>query len=271
MPPASQNYNLFVLKPNLLKEWHPTKNAGIKPAELTPGSGKKIWWICPEGHEWQAVVYSRSRGSGCPFCKNSKPGVANGITVSGSAFKKEWHPTANGDLNPANWTSADSTRVWWICDKGHEWQATFKARIRGGKCPNCYRFQNKNDHSGSITVNSEGSAANITDPLLEIEPLESIFGADYRKVKRYMTQATVTIEVPTNNHLFYAQMMNFSHEGMCLETSTSLTPGTKVIIRLDRPLFASSRESYDSIIKWCNGLTDEEGAVYNFGLGVKFI
>jgi hypothetical protein len=50
-----------------------------------------------------------------------------------------------------------------------------------------------------------------------------------------------------------------------------VTPGTKVNIRLDRPLPGSSQESYDSVIKWCKDLTNEQGIVQNFGLGVQFI
>ncbi len=271
MPQASPNYNLYVLKPNLVKEWHPTKNATIKPQEVTPGSGKKIWWICNKGHEWEAVVYSRSRGSGCPYCSNSKSADDSSVAVSSSEFKMEWHPSANGNLTPANVTMGDPDKVWWICREGHEWQATFKTRIKGNGCPICDQRQDKNIHSQSITGLTNGSPPNRTDSMPEIEPLDNIFGADFRKIRRFRTKATVTIEVPSSKHLFYAQMKNFSHEGMCLETSTALTPGTKVNITLDRPLFESSQESYDSVIKWCKDLTDEEGSVYNFGLGLKFI
>lgn len=35
---------LSVTHPELAAQWHPTKNA-----ELTPGSGKKVWWQCAEG------------------------------------------------------------------------------------------------------------------------------------------------------------------------------------------------------------------------------
>lgn len=271
MPRANPDYNLYLLKPNLIKEWHPTKNAGIKPKEVTPGSGKKIWWLCNEGHEWQAVVYSRTRGSGCPYCNNTRSVDEGAVTVSGSAFKKEWHPTKNAGLKPSNWTAGASKKVWWICRKGHEWQAAFKARLRGKGCPLCDRHQEKNIQSRSTTAQSDGTATAMTDSMPEIEPLESIFGTDFRKIKRYSTKATVTIEVPSTKDFFYAQMKNFSREGMCLETSTSLSPGTKISIILDRPLFATSQKSFDSIIQWCNGLTDEDGSVYNFGLGIKFI
>jgi hypothetical protein len=191
--------------------------------------------------------------------------------VSNTAFKKEWHPTANSDLNPASWTTAEPGKVWWLCDKGHEWQATFKARIAGSHCPLCDQLQAKNIYYRSMDGSIDGTANERIDPLQEIEPLESIFGADFRKIKRYKTKGTVTIEVPSTKHLFYAEMKNFSHEGLCLETSTSLTPGTKVKIKLDRPLFTAPQVSYDSVIRWCRGLTDEDGSVYNFGLGLKFI
>jgi hypothetical protein len=66
-------------------------------------------------------------------------------------------------------------------------------------------------------------------------------------------------------------MRNFSHEGMCLEASTSLSPGTKIVIKLDQSVFKSSQKIFDSIIKWCEGLRDDDGVVYNFGMGIQFI
>ena len=267
MPQASHSYNLYVLKPQLIREWHPTRNAPVKPQEITPGSGKKIWWICSEGHEWQAVVYSRSRGSGCPYCKRN----GSGITVSNSPFIKEWHPTANSHLNPSNWVTGNSTKVWWLCRKGHEWQTTFKSRINGMGCPVCDQFKPGDATIRPMKGHSTGPAGQWMDSTAEIESLESIFGTDSRRIKRYRTKATVTIEVPATNDFFYAQMRNFSHEGMCLETSTSLSPGTKIVIKLDQSGMTTSQKNFDSIIKWCEGLRDEDGSVYKFGLGIQFI
>ncbi len=54
-------------------QWHPTKNGGVKPSQFTSGSGKKIWWICPQkSHEWAATINNRcgKSGTGCPHCKN---------------------------------------------------------------------------------------------------------------------------------------------------------------------------------------------------------
>ena len=59
--------------PELLREWHPTKNGELKPEEFTFGSNKKVWWLCPKGHEYPASIGSRTgRKSGCPFCPRRK-------------------------------------------------------------------------------------------------------------------------------------------------------------------------------------------------------
>lgn len=72
-----------------MKEWHPFFNLGVSPETLRPGSGKKVWWKCPEGHEWEAVIANRTkRGSGCPFCAgNMAKGKAIEWTVY--AMRKE--------------------------------------------------------------------------------------------------------------------------------------------------------------------------------------
>ncbi len=105
MPKATPNYNLYIFKPNLVKEWHPTKNGNLKPRDVTPGSGKKVWWICEAGHEWEAFIYSRSRGSGCRFCNKRTKTDNNRPALSIQSLIKEWHPTKNSTLNPRDVTS----------------------------------------------------------------------------------------------------------------------------------------------------------------------
>ncbi|MDP6459151.1 MAG: zinc-ribbon domain-containing protein [Candidatus Bathyarchaeota archaeon] len=59
--------------PELAEEWHPTKNGDLKPAQVTPGSGIKVWWKCSKrGHGWEAVTKERTRGTGCPFCNRER-------------------------------------------------------------------------------------------------------------------------------------------------------------------------------------------------------
>lgn len=67
-------YNdLATVNPELAKEWHPTKNGDWLPTQFTAGSScKKIWWLCPKGHEYQSTIASRSNGSGCPICEKER-------------------------------------------------------------------------------------------------------------------------------------------------------------------------------------------------------
>jgi hypothetical protein len=271
MPKATPEYNLYVLKPNLVKEWHPTKNVKIKAYDVTPGSGKKVWLICQKGHEWQAVIYSRSRDSGCPYCHKLKSADDGSMVVSNSTLRLEWHPTANGRLTPLGLTLNYPEKVWWICRAGHEWKATVKGRIKGEGCPVCDESLVKTLQFQIESSINDLSFIKKPDSMAEIEPLDTIFGADFRKYKRFKNKATVSLEIPSTEHLFYAQMKDFCRSGMCVETSTFIRPGTEINIKLDKPLFTSSRESYNSILRWCKGLTDENGTIYSFGLGVRFI
>src|SRR4051794_26529965 len=40
--------------PKLIAQWHPTKNGGFYPDEISYGSGRRVWWKCAKGpdHEW---------------------------------------------------------------------------------------------------------------------------------------------------------------------------------------------------------------------------
>ncbi|MCH2403536.1 MAG: zinc-ribbon domain-containing protein [Nitrososphaerales archaeon] len=58
--------------PELVKQCHPTKNK-IDPKTLTHGSREKIWWLCKNGHEWQAQILNRTTNqSGCPDCYKNR-------------------------------------------------------------------------------------------------------------------------------------------------------------------------------------------------------
>jgi DNA-directed RNA polymerase subunit RPC12/RpoP len=59
---------LMTANPILSKEWNSTKNGSLTPKDVTPGSNKKVWWICSKGHEWETKVSHRSKGSRCPYC-----------------------------------------------------------------------------------------------------------------------------------------------------------------------------------------------------------
>ena len=67
--------DLQTLMPLVAMQWHPTLNAPLTPSDVTSGSSQKVWWQCPEGHVWKAVISSRTgkRRCGCPVCAGRHP------------------------------------------------------------------------------------------------------------------------------------------------------------------------------------------------------
>ncbi len=70
--------DLETTRPDLAAQWHPIKNGDLSPRNVTSCSGKRVWWICPQGHAYEAKVSDKnSHHSGCPICafqnRTSKP------------------------------------------------------------------------------------------------------------------------------------------------------------------------------------------------------
>jgi len=73
--------DLAFRRPDLAAEWHPTRNGDLSPDQVAFGTRTKVWWVCPEGHDYRMSVGSRSgsQASGCSQCatsgfNDSKPG-----------------------------------------------------------------------------------------------------------------------------------------------------------------------------------------------------
>ena len=124
--------------PDLISQWHLTKNGDMTPYDVSSGSTKKVWWICERGHEWLASVGHRHAGSGCPYCSGKMIRVGyNDFANAHPDLVSQWHPTKNGNLTPFGVSKASNKKVWWICSKGHEWQAPISRRVDGHGCPYC--------------------------------------------------------------------------------------------------------------------------------------
>lgn len=136
-----EGYNdLVTTYPEIASQWHPTANGNLTAQQVTAGSNKNIWWIGNCGHEWQTTVYNRERGKGCPVCSGHKvtTGINDLLTVE-PALAAQWHPTKNGNLTPEQVTGKGGrVRAWWLCEKGHEWNARVKGRTTGQGCPQCW-------------------------------------------------------------------------------------------------------------------------------------
>ena len=134
-----ESYNdLRTINPDLAKEWNYEKNGSLKPENFTASSGQKVWWRCIKGHEWQAAIVNRNRGKGCPYCASKKVAKGdNDLLTLNPTLASEWNYEKNGVLKPEYFTRNSNKKVWWMCSKGHEWQAAIGDRSQGHTCPYC--------------------------------------------------------------------------------------------------------------------------------------
>ena len=269
MPKATDQYNLGVINPDLAKEWHPTRNKSLNPRNVTPGSGKKVWWICGNGHEWEAPIYSRNRGSGCPLCNQASRGDNREALITNTDLLKEWHLTKNQGLNLRNLPAGFNKKVWWICKEGHEWEATVKTRMKGRGCPDCStnvsrkKSHKRTRHPRKMHLPQDGGFA---QPAFS----QSSPATGFRKNKRFLHRTTVILEDANSGSWSYAQTKDLSHDGMSLESEVAFRPGTRLIIKINAQPFKSAPETYRSVVRWCKQ-NDDDKSMHTYGIGVKFV
>lgn len=148
-------YNdLATKKPELVKEWHPVKNGNLKPEDVAPNSGVKVWWYLPYDDpktgkhfdfEWETSICNRARGNGCPYLSGQAvwPGF-NDLASRNPELAKQWHPTKNGDITPEKVSCGKDCKVWWLLSYDDpetgkhfdfEWMERIVNRLNGERCP----------------------------------------------------------------------------------------------------------------------------------------
>ena len=121
--------------PELMEEWS-SKNI-FSPDTVGVGSHKKAIWIGRCGHEWNTEIRYRVNGVGCPYCSHNK--VLTGLNDLATLYPKvakEWS-RRNYPLKATDVTAYSNKKVWWKCQKGHEWESRIADRSYGSKCPYC--------------------------------------------------------------------------------------------------------------------------------------
>ena len=132
--------------PELVAQWHTTKNGELKPDNFSHKSNKKVWWNCPvaNDHEWCVSVEDRTNGSGCPFCRKRggriRVSITNCLETLCPDVAKEWHPTKNENITPRMVTANSNKKFWWKCPvaNDHEWEISPNKRVSmNSGCPCC--------------------------------------------------------------------------------------------------------------------------------------
>ena len=146
--------SILFSNPTLTSEWNYEKNGNLKPEHFFANSGKKVWWKCQKGHEWQASIINRNKGRKCPFCSNKQvlKGYNDLLTVN-PILASEWNYDKNEKLLPTDVMPNSGKKVWWKCKKGHEWQARIESRNNGNSCPYCSGYYPTKGETDLQTVN----------------------------------------------------------------------------------------------------------------------
>jgi hypothetical protein len=146
-PRTSADNNLAVKRPELARQWHPTKNGTLVPTEISPQSSKEVWWICGKGHEWVAKPANRRDHSGCPQCYSRKLSSSYNLAIVAPRVVRFWHPSKNGGRTPADFAPGSIEKVWWICEKGHEYERIIGLMRRDPGCTVCRRIHRDATHN----------------------------------------------------------------------------------------------------------------------------
>lgn len=133
-------HNLETQRPDIATEWHPTKNRDLTPKDFTYSSNKKVWWLCPEGHEYYSSIASRTtNNTGCKMCYSNQIVKKNNLFEKYPEISSEWNYVKNKNLIPSEVSYGSSKKVWWICLKcKNEWKSSIANRtVSNTGCPKC--------------------------------------------------------------------------------------------------------------------------------------
>lgn len=130
--------SLVDINPSVETYWNYKKNI-VDPKTISPNSSIKIWLTCVKGHDWFTTPKTVSLEINCQVCVNKQtaPGF-NDLATTHPELAAQWHPTKNLPLTPTKVTAGTHTRIHWICEKGHEWEAKGNDRVLYHTgCPEC--------------------------------------------------------------------------------------------------------------------------------------
>jgi len=142
-----QGPDISLLSSKLQQQWDHAKNAHLGNVNITPNSGQKVHWTCPDcpdghPHQWEARVYNRTDNANCPFCIGKRVCQHNSVATKAPYVAATWDSTAN-DGTPHDFTAASNRRKQWYCPVcGHKWLARINHRIgQKSGCPECCKLK----------------------------------------------------------------------------------------------------------------------------------
>lgn len=139
--------SLAVNRPDLMREVHPARNAGLDLLSVATYSTRRLWWMCSRcGYEWQTTPANRSQGgTGCPACWKTRRGViartvpyGRSVAARHPELVAELDPELSPNVDPSQLGARSDRKLWWLCSTcSHKWLARVADRSAGTGCPAC--------------------------------------------------------------------------------------------------------------------------------------
>ncbi|DBA68598.1 TPA: hypothetical protein ACH3X2_013536 [Trebouxia sp. C0005] len=136
--------NISLLADKLQNQWHDKLNEHLGNVLIRPASRRKVWWSCDQcpdsfPHIWQATVFNRTYGTGCPFCSGMAICQHNTLARKAPDVARFWDAKKNHPMSPNHVTVSSNMRAHWKCSAClHEWQARVLSKVcRQTGCPKC--------------------------------------------------------------------------------------------------------------------------------------
>ena len=126
--------------PQIALEWNYERNQGLNPDDTAPFSNRSVWWVCPNGHEYEMPVDKRtSRNYGCPYCSGKRVlSGFNDLKTLNPLLASEWDYDKNDELSPDRVSLHSNKYAWWRCSVcNHSWRTKINDRANGRGCPVC--------------------------------------------------------------------------------------------------------------------------------------
>jgi len=89
----------------------------------------KTKFRCDNGHEWNALPNLVLAGNGCPHCANNSP-------LTKDIINQRLSEGDSGILLTGEYMTS-GVKTKFMCDSGHEWEATPNNILKGSGCPYC--------------------------------------------------------------------------------------------------------------------------------------
>lgn len=126
--------------PEIAKYWDFDKNYPVTPSNIRPGSEINFWWLCPVcQNSWEQDPYHicMRKKHPCNICSREVASGVYNFALKSPEAAREWHNTKNGNSRPENFTHGSDRKFWFLCNKGHEYEASLANRTAGKGCPYC--------------------------------------------------------------------------------------------------------------------------------------